>query len=132
MFALDVEAQQVLDGSKVIPRTIEKVLNLSAMQKGLLIDSLVAEKTVYVQQLACSLRFEVNLPLFQQAWQKIFDRHQVFRIALRWQDVNEPVQEIHCNVPARIRLVDLRHLPEDEQNKSIEEYLGHDRAQQFD
>jgi amino acid adenylation domain-containing protein len=107
-------------------------MDLSAMQKGLLLDSLVAEKAVYVQQLACSLRYEVNVPAFQNAWQQIFDRHEVFRVGFRWQDVDEPVQEIHGNIPAQVRQVDLRHLPGDEQNKSVEEYLRHDRAQQFD
>ena len=132
MTTAEVEPRQVMEGSTTNDGTIEKVLNLSAMQKGLLLDSLVAEKTVYVQQLACSLRYEVNLPAFQDAWQQIFDRHEVFRIAFRWQDVDEPLQKIHRIVPAQVRQVDLRHLPEDEQNESVEEYLRRDRAQQFD
>src|ERR1700719_4125360 len=126
MTTAEVEPRQVMEGSTTNDGTIEKVLNLSAMQKGLLLDSLVAEKTVYVQQLACSLRYEVNLPAFQDAWQQIFDRHEVFRIAFRWQDVDEPLQKIHRIVPAQVRQVDLRHLPEDEQNESVEEYLRRD------
>jgi amino acid adenylation domain-containing protein len=113
-------------------KTIEASMELSAMQKGLLFDSLVSESPCYVHQLTCRLDYAVDIQAFQAAWQSIFDRHQVLRIAFRWKDLEEPVQIIHDGVRAAVRTVELRHLDEAGQNDWIENYLRQDRAEQFD
>jgi amino acid adenylation domain-containing protein len=112
--------------------TGEIAMNLSTMQKGLLFDSLIAESAIYVVQVTSHLNFEVNIPAFQAAWQSVFQRHQAFRIAFRWKDMEEPVQVIQDGVPAVVRPVDLRRLSDSEQSVRIREYLRRDLAEQFD
>jgi amino acid adenylation domain-containing protein len=113
-------------------KTIEASMELSAMQKGLLFDSLVSESPVYVQQITCRLNYAVDIQAFQAAWQSIFDRHQVLRIAFRWKDLEEPVQIIHDGVRAAVRMVELRHLDEAGQNDRIKDFLRQDCAERFD
>src|SRR3954462_5938276 len=70
---------------------------LSPMQQGMLLQSL-HEKGVYVQQLVWNFSEELNERLLQQAWQQIANRHDILRTAFRWQNIPEPIQDVHDNV----------------------------------
>ena len=50
---------------------IEDIYSLSPMQQGMLFHTLYSpESEVYFEQLVCTLKGQLNLSFFQQAWQK--------------------------------------------------------------
>ncbi len=78
---------------------IEDIYELSPMQQGMLFHTLHSpESEAYFEQLLCTLQGEFNLPAFQQAWQKIVDRHPVLRSSFHWEEIEKPLQMVSKEV----------------------------------
>src|SRR5262249_27573592 len=68
---------------------------LSPMQKGMLFESVSApESGVYIQQLICMLRGDLDIRAFQSAWQQAVQRHSVLRTSFLWEHDEEPLQSV--------------------------------------
>src|SRR5207253_8393314 len=72
------------------------------------------------------------LAAFEQAWQNLVQRHEVFRTAVVWESLPEPVQAIQAETPFGIRHLDWRSLNSDQQQRQFEALLEEDRRQGFD
>lgn len=106
---------------------------LSPMQQGMLFHSLIAgESGVYVEQIIASLHETLNLSAFEQAWQRVIDRHPILRSSFRWENLDEPVQEIHSQVNFSVEHQDWRELPISEQEERLQIFLEADRQRGFD
>jgi amino acid adenylation domain-containing protein len=105
----------------------------SPMQQGLLLYSLRATKPgVYVQQMVCELREDLQVPAFLDAWRRVVDRHPVLRSCFRWEDVSEPALVVHPGVELPVEQQDWRGVPADEQEGLLEALLEGDRRRGFD
>ncbi|MBW8874482.1 MAG: non-ribosomal peptide synthase/polyketide synthase [Acidobacteria bacterium] len=110
---------------------IEDVYPLSPTQEGLLFHSLFApDSGVYVTQIVCELRGELDLPAFEQAWADLLTRHPALRTAFSWRDGEEPCQRVHARLSVPVERLDWREA--DDGPERIEELLRTDRERGFD
>jgi natural product biosynthesis luciferase-like monooxygenase protein/amino acid adenylation domain-containing protein len=106
---------------------------LSPAQQGMLFHSLMAPGSgVYVQQLLWTLREELELPLFREAWRQAVSRHPALRTRFRWEGLVEPVQEVEAEVEVPLAEYDLRHLSPGDREDRIQEYRLEERRRGID
>jgi amino acid adenylation domain-containing protein len=65
------------------------------MQQGMLFHSVSANASdLYVEQLSCRLRGDLDIAAFRSAWGEVMRRHAVLRTAFAWKGLPEPLQVI--------------------------------------
>lgn len=80
-------------------RNVEDIYELSPLQQGMLFETLYApESGVYVAQLCIKLAGNLNIHAFQQAWQKLLNRHSSLRTLFIWQRDKAPLQVVRKTV----------------------------------
>jgi NRPS condensation-like uncharacterized protein len=115
-----------------LPAHLEDAYVISPVQEGMLFHTLYAPQAgMYVRQIIYRLREELNVPALQAAWRRVVQRHAILRSSLRWEDTNEPVQEVHRHVELPFAEQDWRALPAATQHERLEEYLQADRRRGF-
>ena len=113
--------------------SIEDTYQLSPMQQAMLLNYLLDPKTeVYVQQNVGDLQEELDIPLFRKSWKQIIMRHSALRTSFRWDGLEEPLQDVHCDVELSFEQQDWRMLSPSEQQIKFDEYLAFDRQRGFD
>lgn len=101
---------------------------LSAMQKGMLFHSRYApESGVYIEQLIGALHEKLNISAFKRAWQRLLERHPILRTSFRWEDLDEPLQQVHRDTAVSFHEQDWRGLSQREQEDRLNSYLQSDR-----
>jgi amino acid adenylation domain-containing protein len=112
---------------------LEDAYVISPLQEGMLFHSLYAPGSqMYVRQIVYTVRESLNVPAFRRAWERVVERHPILRASLRWQDVEEPVQEVHRRIDLPLEERDWRVLSPDEQSRQLESFSLSDRRQSFD
>ena len=107
---------------------IQDIYPLSPMQQGMLFHSLYAPETgAYSEQLSCSLKGELDIDAFKKAWQAVVDRHDMFRTAFVWEDLDEPLQVVHKQVELPFEVLDWRDKPRADQEKQFDRLLVEER-----
>ena len=110
----------------------ETAYPLSPMQQGMLFHSLYAPQSgVNVQQIVGMLHHPLNVPVFQQAWQKTAARHAVLRTSFHWEGLKTPMQDVHARVELPFALEDWSSLSETGRRQKLEAYLKADRRRGF-
>jgi amino acid adenylation domain-containing protein/non-ribosomal peptide synthase protein (TIGR01720 family) len=124
----DAQLQRVLRGR----RDVEDIYALSPIQEGMLFQSLYEAGTgVYLTQVTCELKGELDIPAFEQSWSEIINRHPSLRTAFEWDGLDSPVQIVNRSVEVRLEQVDWRgHEPAVQQNL-LAEYLQSMRKSGF-
>ena len=114
-------------------KNVEDFYPLSPMQQGMLFHSLFApESGVYVEQMSCTLRGDLDLSAFERAWQRVVDRHPILRTAFVGEGLKEPVQVVHRKVQLPVEQQDWRTFPPTEQEACLESFLQAERERGFD
>src|ERR1051325_3995293 len=109
------------------------IYKLSPMQQGMLFHSLAAPHSgIYLQQLCCRLRETLNVPAFIRAWDRVVERHAIFRTSFSWDDPDGPQQQVHDAVNLPFEQYDYRELDEQAQTEKLDDYLQTDRRRGFD
>ncbi len=125
------EIDQLLATSKT--KNIESIYPLSPLQQGMLFHSLYApESGVYYEQITLSLQGKVNVRAFRLAWQKVVDRHSVFRTFLVWENRPTPLQVVLKQVELPWSDLDWISLSGSEQQQQLSELLQTQRKQGFE
>lgn len=78
------------------------------------------------------MRGEINSEAFARAWDRVLDRYPVLRSSFVWENVKEPIQIVHKEVPLPLVVYDWREMDHDEQRTQFEALLQIDRHQGFD
>jgi len=113
--------------------TIESIYGLSPMQQGMLVHSAHDKGSgVYLVQLRLGFTGEVEPKTFEQAWQLAGDRHSALRTSFHWEDIRNPVQVVHRQLPVGIEQMDWRDLTASEQDQRLSDWLRQDRQRGFD
>ena len=121
------------EGHGAPPDELEDSYLISPLQEGMLYHSLYAPRSqIYVRQIIYTLRESLNVPAFRRAWERVVERHPILRASLRWQGVEEPLQEVHCHVTLPFEERDWRRLSSDEQGRRLESFSLSDRRKSFD
>ncbi|MCC5667073.1 amino acid adenylation domain-containing protein [Nostoc sp. CHAB 5784] len=113
--------------------TIADIYELSPMQQGMLFHTLYDPNSgIYFEQRSCLIRGHLNLTAFHQAWQRVVERHNVFRTAFHWQELEKPLQVVHNDVKLPWQELDWRNLEVAEQQAKLTTFLLSDRTEGFD
>ena len=114
-------------------KNIEDTYELSPVQKGMLFNSRYAEQPgVDILQFVCSLRENLNVRHLQEAWQRLADRHAVFRTSFRWQSLDQPLQDVHREVTIPFVELDWQGMSAVQQNDRLEAFIQSDRKRGFE
>ncbi|MCW8930409.1 MAG: amino acid adenylation domain-containing protein, partial [Gammaproteobacteria bacterium] len=113
---------------KTIP-TMTDIYPLSPLQEGMLFHSLYQQsEEVYIEQMQMSLRGDLNIDAFEQAWNQVIKNHTILRTGFFSQKGLSPLQvvlnESHCPVI----MTDVKHWSESD----INQFFENDRKQGFD
>ena len=114
-------------------KEVEGFYPLSPMQQGMLYHTLYApESGTYVQQVSCTLKGELNVAAFEQAWQQVIDRYSVLRSAFLWEKLKGPIQLVQRQVKLPLEQQDWRDLPSEQQETELNAFLVADRLRGFE
>ncbi|MCC5632727.1 amino acid adenylation domain-containing protein [Nostoc sphaeroides CHAB 2801] len=112
---------------------IEDIYELTPVQKGILFHSLYApEVSLYFFQTRFTLRGNLNVEAFEQAWQKVIQRHTILRTSFHWQDLEQPLEVVYKQVKVPVTQQDWRGIDANEQQYLLKTFLASDRACGFD
>jgi amino acid adenylation domain-containing protein len=114
-------------------KNVEDMYPLSPMQQGLLFHARYApDSALYFVQWAAVLRSDLNIPLFQAAWQTAIDRHPALRTLFVWEGLDRPLQVVRQQVNAPWIVLDWQHLSEGAQHDELATLLLADQSRGFD
>jgi amino acid adenylation domain-containing protein len=106
---------------------------LSPLQQGMLFHSLQAPGSgVYVSQLVCALHEALNVPAFEQAWQRVVARHPALRTSIALDGLDEPLQEVRSAARVPLAEHDWRDAPRHERDGRLAAFLDADRRRGFE
>ncbi|CAM4488354.1 non-ribosomal peptide synthetase [Paenibacillus tarimensis] len=112
---------------------MEQVYPLSPMQSGLLFHSLMnAGSEAYFEQFAFVLRGKLDFAKFEQSFNELLRRHDIFRTAFVYEGVAVPQQVVRRHHDVSVELQDIRHMPKLRQKEHVELAKRLDREQGFD
>ncbi|MFT3774240.1 MAG: amino acid adenylation domain-containing protein [Minicystis sp.] len=112
---------------------LEDSYPLSPMQEGMLFHTLYAPRAgVDIEQMVCVFREALDAPRFRAAWDRVVAARPVLRTAFRFQDLDEPQQDVHRHVEVPWVEHDLRGLSSDDQEAQLRAFLADDRRRGFD
>ncbi|MBD2435876.1 condensation domain-containing protein [Nostoc sp. FACHB-110] len=113
-------------------QNIEDFYPLSPMQQGILFHTLAAPNSgVYFIQFSCTIHDNLNTAIFQSAWEKVTQRHQLLRTSFLWEGIKEPVQVVHQQINLPWQQQDWRMLSTIEQQERFKALLKADQKQGF-
>ena len=111
---------------------IEDIYPLSPMQAGLLFHTLYTPNSAgYFEQFSYTLEGDLNVPVFEQAWQTIVARHPILRTLFTWEKQNQPLQIVRQKATVPFAYLDWRSYSRSEQQKQLDAFLISDRKQGF-
>jgi natural product biosynthesis luciferase-like monooxygenase protein len=106
---------------------------LSPIQQGLLFHHLSAPGSgADFEQIAISLREDLNPAALAEAWRRAESRHEVLRTRFIWEGVNEPVQEVDAEARIVPVVEDWTAFSAAERGERLARYLSDDRRRGFD
>jgi Condensation domain len=112
---------------------IEDIYELTPVQKGMLFHSLYErELSLYFFHSPLGLRGNLNIKAFEEAWQKVVDRHPIWRTAFYWEDIDNPLQVVYKNVKISLNQYDWRGIKQGEQEERLKSFYDNDRKLYFD
>lgn len=113
-------------------KNVETIYPLSPTQQGMLFATACnLNSGIHIEQLSCCLQGEINPLAFEQAWQRIVERHSVLRTGFVWQNLDEPRQVVLRQVEVKLNQEDWQELRPSVQQDYLENYLEVDRRQGF-
>ena len=111
---------------------VEDIYPLSPMQQGMLFHTLYnPEAGMYLSQLNCTFA-GLNAQAFERAWQRIVERHSIFRTAFIWEGLDNPVQVVLRQIGFRAQRIDWSELPKTRQQEMLACYLEQERSRGLD
>jgi amino acid adenylation domain-containing protein len=112
---------------------LEDSFPLAPIQEGMLFNSLYSPgSAVDVVVGVLDLHEDLDEPLFLRAWQLVIDHHPALRSCFRWQDREQPCQEVHRGVSQPSRTEDWSALPDSEKEPRWTELVARERATRFE
>ncbi len=112
---------------------IEDIYELSPMQQGMLFHTLSEpDSGIYFEQPNFTIRGELNVVAFKQAWRQVVNRYPVLRTYFDWQSLDKPVQVVSQTLELSWDERNWRHLSSTEQAERLKIFLQQDRQQGFE
>ncbi len=113
-------------------RNIESIFPLTPMQEGILFHSLMTpDSGMYFEQFSCKIHGNLDVELFQSAWEQIINRHPALRILVTWKKRKQPLQIVRRQVEVPWMIADWREIPVEEHESKFNAFLDIDREKGF-
>jgi amino acid adenylation domain-containing protein/non-ribosomal peptide synthase protein (TIGR01720 family) len=114
-------------------KNLESIYPLSPMQEGILFHTLYDPKSaVYCEQLSCTFHGHVNTTAFEQAWQRVVERHPALRTFFVWDNLHKPHQVVCKTVNLPFAYYDWRSLSFIQQQDQLKAFQEADRNKGFE
>ncbi|GAB2198755.1 amino acid adenylation domain-containing protein [Sessilibacter sp. MAH4] len=115
-------------------KNIESIYPLSPMQEGLLFHSLMNPGTgIYLLQYRHVMEIDnLNIEAFIQAWDFVFQKHELLRTSFVWKNQKQPLQVVHKTINSPVEILDWQHLNETNQREALDELLKSERETGFE
>lgn len=111
---------------------VEDIYELSPMQQGMLFHTLYEPAAgEYFEQMICTLRGELEVGAFQEAWQEVVARHPILRSSFHWEELDEPLQVVHKQVSLSWAQHDWRGAPDGDLEDRLAAFLQADQDEGF-
>ncbi|MGQ0715386.1 MAG: MupA/Atu3671 family FMN-dependent luciferase-like monooxygenase [Gemmatimonadaceae bacterium] len=111
---------------------IAESYGLSPLQQGMLFHHLTERQPgVDVEQIVCTLREDVRVDAFRDAWERFAARHAACRTAFRW-DGGDMRQDVYASVHVPVEVVDWRDRDTGAREPDFNAFLAADRERGFD
>ena len=114
------------------PYPISDLYKLSPTQEGILFHSLYSNQEGYICQISLDLIGEINVDLFKEAWEEIFERYDILRTAFHSGAFSRPVQSVFKGVEVPITKIDLTTMSLLAAKAKASEFLLEDQNTVFD
>ncbi|MBP6918434.1 MAG: amino acid adenylation domain-containing protein [Legionellaceae bacterium] len=113
-------------------KNIKEIYPLAPIQKGMLFHMLRnPESEAYSIQLYWQFNGKLDVQLYQQAWEIILHKYDVFRTSFLWDKTDEPAQMVHDDVALLLRNHDWSGLSKQDFEQRWEAFLKADRQVGF-
>jgi amino acid adenylation domain-containing protein len=114
-------------------KNIEDILALTPMQEGMIFHYLKEpESDAYFEQLSLSIKGDIHLDSFEQAWNFVIRTNEMLRTVFRWEKVENPVQIILNEHQLQLKYYDFSVKAAGERENFLEEIKVKDREEKFD
>ncbi len=115
-----------------IKQLIKDIYPLSSLQQGILFHSLLSEKEeLYVTQILLEICGPLDIQRFEDSFNNLVERHDIFRTAVVYENVKLPLQAVLKERKLNIHFTDLTNQSVEAQEAYIEEFRKADRAKGF-
>ncbi|MFD0772072.1 non-ribosomal peptide synthase/polyketide synthase [Bacillus sp. CGMCC 1.60114] len=108
---------------------------LSSLQEGMIFHTLHDQGdehvAPYIVQLSFMIKGKMDIPIFEQAWKSVIQRHEIFRTVFVWDEIEEPLQVVYENIPFKVNKEDWRTMTTEEIEEERKVFLALDRKQAF-
>ena len=103
---------------------IEDIYELSPIQQGMLFHSLLNPKSdVYFVHQIFAIEGQLDTCAFEQAWQRILDRHPILRTAFVWEELERPVQVVFRHVALAMERYDWKDISSAEEQARLGAFI---------
>jgi len=111
-------------------KNIQNIYELTPMQGVMLFNDLYSDEAIFHEQISYNINTELDIDLFQKAWESVVRRHDILRTNFIHKNVDEPIQIV-------LKQRDLNFLYEDisdrkNQEEEIINYKKEDKKKRFD
>ncbi len=114
-------------------KNIEDIFALTPMQEGMLFHYLKDRGTSqYFEQLCLDISGDIDIKLFEQAWNVVIETNEMLRTAFHWKKLTKPVQVVLNSYSVNLKYYDFSNLDNNEREKFTGEIITKDRQEQFD
>ncbi len=114
-------------------KNIEDILALTPMQEGMLFHYLKdTQSDHYFEQLSLGISGEINVDVFEKAWNAVIQANEMLRVFFRWEKAENPVQVVLKEYKLQPLYVDLSGSNSHQKRKQLEEIKRNDRREKFD
>jgi hypothetical protein len=126
-------AVQPKEDTRMDKKNIEDVMALTPMQEGLLYHYLKEPGSkLYFEQLSLEISGEIDVQLFEKAWNVVIDTNQMLRTVFRWEKLEKPSQIILKEHKGSVIFYDLSDKESSQKKAALEEIKEKDRRETFD
>ncbi len=114
-------------------KNVKNIYALTPLQEGILFHALYAkENATYFEQFNYHISGEMNIPLFEAAWNELMRRHDIFRTVIVHKNVPQPLQIVLKERKIDFVSEDLRSLSPEARRDCWLTYREKDKKRYFD
>ncbi|HEY1298585.1 MAG TPA: amino acid adenylation domain-containing protein [Chloroflexota bacterium] len=111
---------------------LEALYPLSPTQQGILLETRRSASGVYIGQMTCLLRGDLDVGAFRRAWELVIARHAALRTGYLFEGLESPLQCVWPRAEVPCRITDLRQMPPEQSAAYVAEFEADDRVRAFD